>query len=87
MMQVLIAIEQQHRPGAEDWLQEHVCLAGVQLMVGPLEELLGELRIEHHHETFVEDRAELYGTAIASAARLQEANSSEYEPRGLKAPG
>ena len=82
--QVLVAIEQEHRPPADDRAEERVRLAGVEAIVRALEQLLDERRVVDEHEAAVEQRAERDGAPIAAAAGLEVARAAEHEAGGLQ---
>jgi hypothetical protein len=82
--QVLGAVEQQHGALANDRAEHHVGLAGAELLVRSLEQLLDQRRMEHHHESLVEKRAERHSIAVPAPAGVDETGPAEHEAQRLQ---
>jgi hypothetical protein len=84
--QVLAAVEQQHGTLTQDWAEQRVRLARVELLVGTLEQLLDELRVEQHHEPVVEQGAHVHRAAVAAPRPLEEPCAADHEAGRLDDP-
>ena len=85
--EVLGAVEDKNRSLSEERAEQRIGLAGVELLVRALEDLLDQRRVEDHYEGAVEKRAHSHGAAVAAAARFEVPTSEEHEAQRLDQPG
>ena len=87
LLHVLGLVEQDHRVGADDRLEDPRALAGMQVLGRRGEDLLDVRRVRMHHERRHAEEAEREAVAVEPAGALQEGNRARPPADALQQPG